>query len=196
MRGKYEVGVRQNQSRNTSYMPGARDTGASNINLPLVLTKLINGGKDQHCINDLQFMCNIIGVINSVERITYILCGSFRFRNIQATFLFLNDYREEEKEQTDLVCQLLSRVGLFATSWTSAHQAPLSMRFSRQGYWSGLPFPSPTALRAHKSACTCSFTHNSQKVEATHRCPSANEWVNKMEHPYNGILFNYKKGMS
>ena len=29
-----------------------------------------------------------------------------------------------------------------ATPWTAAHQAPLSMGFSRQGYWSGLPFPS------------------------------------------------------
>ena len=27
--------------------------------------------------------------------------------------------------------------------WTAAHQAPLSMEFSRQDYWSGLPFPSP-----------------------------------------------------
>ena len=40
-------------------------------------------------------------------------------------------------------CQSLSRARLFATSWTAAHQAPPSMRFSRQGYWSGLPFPSP-----------------------------------------------------
>ena len=30
--------------------------------------------------------------------------------------------------------------------WAAAHQAPLSMRFSRQGYWSGLPFPSPGGL--------------------------------------------------
>ena len=37
----------------------------------------------------------------------------------------------------------LSRVWLFATPWTIAHQAPLSMGFSRQEYWSGLPFPSP-----------------------------------------------------
>ena len=29
------------------------------------------------------------------------------------------------------------------TPWTAAHQAPLSMDFSRQEYWSGLPFPSP-----------------------------------------------------
>ena len=37
----------------------------------------------------------------------------------------------------------LSRVQLFATPWTVAHQAPPSTGFSRQEYWSGLPFPSP-----------------------------------------------------
>ena len=37
----------------------------------------------------------------------------------------------------------LSRVRLLAIPWTATHQAPLSMGFSRQGYWSGLPFPSP-----------------------------------------------------
>ena len=40
----------------------------------------------------------------------------------------------------------LSRARLFATPWTVAYQAPLSMRFSRQEYWSGLPFPSPGDL--------------------------------------------------
>ena len=40
----------------------------------------------------------------------------------------------------------LSRVWLFATPWTIAHQAPLSMGFSRQEYWSGVPFPSPGDL--------------------------------------------------
>ena len=39
--------------------------------------------------------------------------------------------------------KLLSRVRLFATPWTVAHQAPQSMEFSRQDSWSGLPFPSP-----------------------------------------------------
>ena len=38
------------------------------------------------------------------------------------------------------VC-MLSRVWLFVSSWTVARQAPLSMGFSRQEYWSGLPFP-------------------------------------------------------
>ena len=37
----------------------------------------------------------------------------------------------------------LSHVRFLATPWTAAHQAPLSMGFSRQEYWSGLPFPSP-----------------------------------------------------
>ena len=40
----------------------------------------------------------------------------------------------------------LSRVQLFVTPWTVAHQAPPSMGFSRQEYWSGLPFPSPGDL--------------------------------------------------
>ena len=43
----------------------------------------------------------------------------------------------------------LSRVRLLATSWTVAYQAPPSMGFSRQEYWSGLPLPSPS-----KSAAT------------------------------------------
>ena len=36
--------------------------------------------------------------------------------------------------------------GSFSTSWTIAQQAPLSLGFSRQGYWSGLPVPSPGVL--------------------------------------------------
>ena len=42
--------------------------------------------------------------------------------------------------------QLLSRVRLSVTPWTLAHQAPLSMGFSRQESWSGLPFPPPGDL--------------------------------------------------
>ena len=38
----------------------------------------------------------------------------------------------------------LSRVPLLATPWTAAYQPPLSMGFSRQEYWSGVPSPSPT----------------------------------------------------
>ena len=48
------------------------------------------------------------------------------------------------KESTKV--KLLSRVQLFATPWTVAHQAPLSVGFSRQEYWSRLPCPSPGDL--------------------------------------------------
>ena len=40
----------------------------------------------------------------------------------------------------------LSRVQFFVTPWTIAHQAHSSMEFSRQEYWTGLPFPSPGDL--------------------------------------------------
>ena len=42
--------------------------------------------------------------------------------------------------------KLLSRVRLFKTPWTVAHQDPPSIGFSKQEYWSGLPFPSPGDL--------------------------------------------------
>ena len=44
------------------------------------------------------------------------------------------------------LCQSLSRVQFFGTSWTVTRQALLSMEFSRQEYWSRLPFPSPGDL--------------------------------------------------
>ena len=60
------------------------------------------------------------------------------------------------------VVQLLSRVRLFATPWTIAHQAPLSMGFSRQEYWSRLPFPSPgdlpdPGIKPASPALACGF---------------------------------------
>ena len=42
-----------------------------------------------------------------------------------------------------MYAQSLSHVQLFGTPWTVARQAPLPMGFSRQEYWSGLPFPPP-----------------------------------------------------
>ena len=45
-----------------------------------------------------------------------------------------------------VVCALSRHVGLFATLWTIACQAPLSRGFSRQEYWSGLPCPPPGDL--------------------------------------------------
>ena len=55
--------------------------------------------------------------------------------------------REEGRERSAMLGQLVARtlscVQLYATWWTAAHQAPLSMGFPRQEYWSALPFPLP-----------------------------------------------------
>ena len=48
-----------------------------------------------------------------------------------------------DREETVYILSRFSRVWLFETPWTVAHQAPLSVGFPRQGYWSGLPLPSP-----------------------------------------------------
>ena len=67
--------------------------------------------------------------------------------------------------------KLLSRVRLFVTPWTAVHQAPLSMGFSRQEYWSGLPLPSPRIstiqkVRVNVCVCVCVCV-----------CPCACTWV-------------------
>ena len=48
----------------------------------------------------------------------------------------------------------LSRVWLLATPWTAAYQAPPSMGFSRQEYWSGVPLPSPNQLYFNRNKKT------------------------------------------
>ena len=46
--------------------------------------------------------------------------------------------------ESEVKVKSLSRVQLLATPWTAAYQAPLPVGFSRQEYWSGVPFPSPS----------------------------------------------------
>ena len=48
--------------------------------------------------------------------------------------------RQQAEQRKRMCAQSLSRVRLFVTPWTEARQASLSKGFSRQGYWSGLPF--------------------------------------------------------
>ena len=62
--------------------------------------------------------------------------------------LFISDWKAKVGSQV-LVCMLsgFHCVLLSATLWTMTCQAPLSMGFSRQEYWSGLPFPSPRKSR-------------------------------------------------
>ena len=68
-------------------------------------------------------------------------CDSWGCKELDATELNWTEltlWSEEVKS--------LSRVQLFVTPWTVAYQAPPSMGFSRQEYWSGLPLPSPGHL--------------------------------------------------
>ena len=68
---------------------------------------------------------------------------------ILAASALLNSSAAGDSEILSFLClnaQLLSRVWLFATPWTVAHQASLSIESSRQEYWSGLPFPPPGDL--------------------------------------------------
>jgi len=57
--------------------------------------------------------------------------------------------QQQQQQQHSIVKQLFSElpwVQFFVTSWTVAHQAPLSMEFFRQEYWSEWPFPTPRDL--------------------------------------------------
>ena len=64
--------------------------------------------------------------------------GTLQERTLEwVTISFSNVWKWKVKEKS------LSRVWLFTTPWTAAYQAPLSMGFSRQEYWSGVPSPSP-----------------------------------------------------
>ena len=67
-------------------------------------------------------------------------------------YIHMNRSYHKEHIYTYQVCG--HHVQLFATSWTVAHQAPLSMGFPKQEDWSGLPFPSPGDLQASRDQ-TC-----------------------------------------
>ena len=67
----------------------------------------------------------------------YAVPGIFQARTLDwVAIYFSNAWKWEVKVKSKL--KSLSRVWLFATPWTEAYQAPPSMGFSRQGYWSGL----------------------------------------------------------
>ena len=63
-------------------------------------------------------------------------------------------HRHHLKIMLTLEVKSRSRVRLFANLWTLAYQAPPSMGFSGQEYWSGLPFPSPVHEKESESKVT------------------------------------------
>ena len=67
--------------------------------------------------------------------------------------------------------KLLSRVRLLGTPWTAAYQAPPSMGFSRQEYWSGVPLPSPGQFHYFTGWNLVTWSHYQ------HGCPGNVLWV-------------------
>ena len=78
-------------------------------------------------------------------------------------------------ETLSVHAQLLSHVWFFVTPWAVAHQVPLSTGFSRQEYWSGLPFPPPGDLPdpgiVHASLVTPSLAGGFFTTSATWKAP-------------------------
>ena len=60
--------------------------------------------------------------------------------------LHITNIQRRKYESLSMKVKSLSHVRLFATPWTVAYQASPSLGFSREEYWSGLPFPSPGDL--------------------------------------------------
>ena len=72
----------------------------------------------------------------------------------------------------------VSCVQLLATPWTAAHQAPPSLAFSRQEYWSGVPLPSPQTCMV--TLILNSVQHSGIKVQEKHLCNSLNFMWNEI----------------
>ena len=92
--------------------------------------------------------------------------GSLQARTLEwAAISFSNVWKWKVKVKS------LSRVLLLATPWTAAYQAPPSMGFSRQGYWSGVPLPSPfIILLYHKFFNTTGLKSQGNVRMFTRRC--------------------------
>ena len=94
---------------------------------------------------------------------------------------FSNAWKWKVKEKS------LSRVRLLTTSWTAAHQAPQSMGFSRQEYWSGVPLPSPYRAKEVQNLelepCLINETPGAAEVEAERKLQllNLNYWRGKIE---------------
>jgi len=93
----------------------------------------------------------VLNVLNKVIQFyIYIYIFFFRFFSITDYYNILNTVPCTYSRTLLCICFLFARGGLvlmlsltLETPWTVAHHAPLCMEFSRQEYWSGLPFPSP-----------------------------------------------------
>ena len=96
----------------------------------------------------------------------------------------------------------LSHVQLFKTPWTLAYQAPPSMGFSRQEYWSGLPFPSPNKTKPKVSRKSDIIKiraeiHEKEMKETIENINKTISWfiekINKIEKPLARLIKKKKR---
>ena len=136
-------------SLETTYTPFPLCSGASSSVQEKYVTSLVP--KDQEPLgNSLgNITCMYVYSLSRAWLCDLMDCSSpdsIVYRILQARTLewvaisFSNSWKWKVK------VKLLSRVQLLATPWTAAYQAPLSMGFSRQEYWSGVPLPFPETL--------------------------------------------------
>ena len=101
----------------------------------------------------------MIGSVTSLKAWVLSSCQFCLLQGIHFFHVYLNDWKVDgaalgitarydiaQLKMRKVKVKSPSRVRLFATPWTVAYQAPPSRGFSRQEYWSGLPFPSPEDL--------------------------------------------------
>ena len=104
--------------------------------IPLILTKKCYAKSLQSCPT----LCDPI----DGSPLGFPVPGILQARTLEwAAISFSNAWKWKVKVKS------LSRVWLLATPWIAAYQAPPSMGFSRQEYWSGVPLPSPQFRLAH-----------------------------------------------
>ena len=83
---------------------------------------------------------------------------------------------------------VLSGIQLFVTPWTTAHQAALSMVFSRHEYWSGLPFPSPGKWTYRMTWCIFKWPFPYIRPHWQHGRYSSHCYKNLTIIPWRGLL--------
>ena len=92
--------------------------------------------------------------------------------------------------------KLLSCVQLVATTWTAAYQAPPSMGFSRQEYWSGVPLPSPFVCLVLLKCPLLETNAENVIINCTHVLSvTATDYLKQMSNPYLLVLQSMLAGL-
>ena len=104
----------------------------------------------------------VLGTLYATPKVTRHTCLTWgKQRGSQQHFIWATSPSNARKWKVKV--KSLSRVWLLATPWTADYQTPLSMGFSRQEYWSGVPLPSPCyslewrnqVTKVYVSECVC-----------------------------------------